>query len=667
MFSVPIIVLREVARNRHLYPDLPFRTHPLGIVVTPTKGLASNIVRFLSSYEYLSAQFQVLELSKLDVPAFAWCHETVTEARKTGRKLVAEITECKTFNIICVDPEHLRERAWREITDSETFRANIVFGCTDEAHLINDWVRFRPHFKNIDTLFRGWFPPGTSVIALSATLQPGPATRSVCETLGFSGDKFHILRLSNERPNIQFIMKPLEHGLGSTEFPQLLEYLNSGRKGVVHCRTIDTVFRVSVYLWNALPPGPARLLRVKTYHSLRTAEDNEEILRLLDEDPMCQVVVSTVAFANGLNAKSLLDSLSLGFPDTVDQMWQEKGRVGRDSDSSARGVVFYQPSDLLNAQRQLSDVPNAPRVTSKSGRLKKPPPPMEVAKAHILTETKCYNAAMNRIYQNPPHEITLLDCLTAKRSHPCSLCATRGEISLDFPTLPLPSGITLPSFTPIVAQADSDSLPKKLKLKKKERKAAEPRLVAFGEMVRLAQYRLVANQSRPKSSYFPSRILTTLLDKLLLFDKIETLNTAVHSWPFYTEYKHRLFGLVRELRSGFLAQRETARLAMNAKARATRRAKKGLPDSEPEDEEAMDSTDDSGVEEDLIHHPPSSPIPPPAKRKKSALVETTNQPRSSVSKTAPSKPRTARKPLEKLAEVAASFRPAYNTSRRTRN
>jgi hypothetical protein len=119
-------------------------------------------------------------------------------------------------------------------------------------------------------------------------------------------------------------------------------------------------------------------------------------------------------------------------------------------------------------------------------------------------------------------------------------------------------------------------------------------------------------------------------------------------------------------KSGFLAQRETARLATNAKARATRRAKKGLPDSEPEDEEAMESSDDSGVEEDLIHHPPSSPIPPPAKRKKSVLVETTNQPRSSVSKTAPSKPRTARKPLEKLAEVAASFRPAYNTSRRTR-
>jgi superfamily II DNA helicase RecQ len=90
------------------------------------------------------------------------------------------------------------------------------------------------------------------------------------------------------------------------------------------------------------------------YHSLRSAKENEEILRLLDEDPECQVVIATVAFANGLNAKSLLDSLSLGCADTVDQIVQEKGRVGRDPETAARGVVFYQPSSLLAAEKQLA-------------------------------------------------------------------------------------------------------------------------------------------------------------------------------------------------------------------------------------------------------------------------------------------------------------------------
>ncbi|KAJ7266413.1 P-loop containing nucleoside triphosphate hydrolase protein, partial [Mycena haematopus] len=289
IFAVPIIVHREMARNPHLYPDLPTRALPVGIVVTPTKGLAANIV---------------LELKKLGVPAFAYCHENITAARMAGQNLVKDIQECLTWNIICVDPEHLHDKAWRQIPAHDTFRANIVYGCADEAHTINEWgLTFRPQFRHVGGFFRGRLPSSASVMALTATLQPGSPTTSICRSLGLSGDNFY-------------------------EFPDLLPYLNSGRKAVVHCRKIDDVYRVFIYLWNSLPVGPDRLRRIQMYHSLRSFEDNEEILRLMDEDPRCQVVIATIAFANGLNVKALLDSLSLGFPNTLDQLWQEKGRVG---------------------------------------------------------------------------------------------------------------------------------------------------------------------------------------------------------------------------------------------------------------------------------------------------------------------------------------------------
>ncbi|KAJ7142578.1 P-loop containing nucleoside triphosphate hydrolase protein [Mycena epipterygia] len=220
MFAVPIIVLREMARNPHLYPDLPVRALPMGLVITPTKGLAANIV---------------FELKKLGVPAFAYCQETVTDARKSGRNLIHEIRECKKW-IICVDPEHLRHKAWREISASNTFRANIVYGCVDEAHLIKQWgAEFRPLFKHIGAFFRGRLPASTSIMALSATLQPGPDSDNICESLGLSGDNFFVLRSSNERPNTQFIMEPLEHGLRGKEFPALISYLNSGWKSALHC------------------------------------------------------------------------------------------------------------------------------------------------------------------------------------------------------------------------------------------------------------------------------------------------------------------------------------------------------------------------------------------------------------------------------------------------
>jgi superfamily II DNA helicase RecQ len=83
-------------------------------------------------------------------------------------------------------------------------------------------------------------------------------------------------------------------------------------------------------------------------------DENEEILRLLDKDPECQVVIATIAIANGLNVKSLLDSIWLGFPDTVDQLWQEKGRVGRNRETSARVVVLFQPTALAAAEKQIA-------------------------------------------------------------------------------------------------------------------------------------------------------------------------------------------------------------------------------------------------------------------------------------------------------------------------
>ncbi|KAJ7075385.1 hypothetical protein B0H15DRAFT_738274, partial [Mycena belliarum] len=44
LFAAPIIVLQEMSAKPHLYPDLPVRALPVGIVITPTKGLAANIV-----------------------------------------------------------------------------------------------------------------------------------------------------------------------------------------------------------------------------------------------------------------------------------------------------------------------------------------------------------------------------------------------------------------------------------------------------------------------------------------------------------------------------------------------------------------------------------------------------------------------------------------------
>ncbi|KAJ7100131.1 hypothetical protein B0H15DRAFT_762852, partial [Mycena belliarum] len=211
---------------------------------------------------------QITELAGHGVKGLACTSETQAEARRSGRNLGEEIAECK-WPIIFIDPEHLMERQWERIADSQLFRQNIAFACTDEAHYIDEWGgEFRPAFRHIGPFLRAFLPPHISVLALTATLQPGAQTRSVCRSLGLQHDMFHLVRRSNERPNVQFLLFTLTNGLGGHDFSDLLQFLKDNRKTVIYCATIELCWRVYVFLLRLLPPGPQRLRRIRLYHAM---------------------------------------------------------------------------------------------------------------------------------------------------------------------------------------------------------------------------------------------------------------------------------------------------------------------------------------------------------------------------------------------------------------
>jgi superfamily II DNA/RNA helicase len=55
-FAIPCLVLLEYNNNPEEYPrGLPTRAKPIGVVITPTKGLASNIVRSFAPFSIYSS------------------------------------------------------------------------------------------------------------------------------------------------------------------------------------------------------------------------------------------------------------------------------------------------------------------------------------------------------------------------------------------------------------------------------------------------------------------------------------------------------------------------------------------------------------------------------------------------------------------------------------
>jgi hypothetical protein len=203
---------------------------------------------------------------------------------------------------------------------------------------------------------------------------------------------------------------------------------------------------------------------------------------------------------------------------------------------------------------------------------------MDHAKAQLLAnETACINATENCIYGNKPFDISMLDCISANRPLPCNRCIAHSPKALEFPSSPLPPGC-LP-LVPFAPAAVSSSTPPASKLcsktlMKKERDAAQTKLVAFGETVRLAEHGLGHHGYWPRASFFSLPTILLILNMLLADITAVTLQAAIPKWPYFNKYGDRLLELALQLRDDIKTACTYVLLLQNANAQATRAANK---------------------------------------------------------------------------------------------
>ncbi|THU94752.1 P-loop containing nucleoside triphosphate hydrolase protein [Dendrothele bispora CBS 962.96] len=170
LYIVPILVHLELSEKSESYPSFVVRDHPVVIVVTPTKALSTSIIR---------------DLEQFGLSGLSYCHTTITEYRiKLKKNLEQLITECNTWNLICIDPEHLASPEWARIIENKTFQSNLILFTVDEAHLIPAWGKnFRPCFSQIGSFAQGCVPDHVPILALTTTSAIGASTTSICQSL----------------------------------------------------------------------------------------------------------------------------------------------------------------------------------------------------------------------------------------------------------------------------------------------------------------------------------------------------------------------------------------------------------------------------------------------------------------------------------------------------
>jgi hypothetical protein len=451
--------------------------------------------------------------------AVALTKETLGLARRNGRKIFDEIRDCK-HEAVMVSPETLFEPAMALVLSNAVFRENCVGLSMDEFHIIRPWGKeFRQAFHQLESI-RWRLPPGVPVLGTSATMLPGKPFQEILNLLRIYDGQYHVMRQSNERPNIRSTALRLSHGLGGATFPDVAFTVNDGQKAVVYCESLSLTFRVAAYLRRLLPAGDARFTRVRQWTSLTSAEHNAETVRLFRDDVNTTVIVATIAFGMGINAlRNIWTVIMLGVPRTVDNYKQQEGRAVRDLSTPGTGILYIQGTtwDRLRDGKAPSKRRAAPGKATAADDLD-----MEPVMSQYLTaciEKRCLIAEINAIYDNPGPDVSM-DCIAASRRLPCSSCSPFSP--------PSPSSSPTMTASPPPAPVDRlASLPTPYKTNEQDRANVRVKLRGF------ARERWSRKRSNwiPFEAYWPGDSLEVLAAH---FHRIRTrsdLELALAAWP----------------------------------------------------------------------------------------------------------------------------------------
>ena len=211
---------------------------------------------------------------------------------------------------------------------------------------------FRPAYGQLHEV-RALIPQGVPYLACTATI-----TRSVREEVERNLDMSNcdFVCTSPDRPNIRYEVccrSDIETDMHSLVV-SLKECNKKSPRVIIYCRTLNMCADLYAHFHFELgdssyyPPEAAHISDNRLFgmfHSNTTQYNKDIILKSLSiPDGVVRIVFATVALGMGVNLVDCNHVIHYGAPQSIEDYFQESGRVGRSGDR-AKSSIFWKPGD----------------------------------------------------------------------------------------------------------------------------------------------------------------------------------------------------------------------------------------------------------------------------------------------------------------------------------